>query len=423
MRLPPCSAPLIPSYRPQPMLSPVLRPTSTPAKHSGFTAVLGALLLSACQVTPLPPGGASSTPAEPIPAPLPEAMAPSASVLAIAGELTPAGIALRDRGVALFEAREDRLAFETWLPLAEAGHPETQFNIGVLLTRSSAIPRDLAAARRWQQLASDAGYAPAHCALGDLLWADRADPLNRQRALAAYLKGANQNEVGCMHNAAAFLLNGLAGAPDVLAGLHWLERSAELGNLASQAQLGSVHLHGRYSPPEHEHALRWLTLASDRGHVDATHDLAYMWEHGLGTQTDLSIAATLYERAAAAGQPQSANNLGLMYRNGQGVPRDAVKAVGYFEQAVAKRNSEAMVNLGDMHYLGLGVAPDAARAAALYQQAANAGLLWGDCRLASLMRHGEGVPLDLKQADTLTQRVQQRLPSANCVVPLSQLLR
>jgi hypothetical protein len=379
-------------------------------------------LLSACQVTPLTPGTDPAADSLPVPA-VTERVVPFAPVLVLAGELTPTGTALRDRGVALFEARQDQMAFETWLPLAEAGHPETQYNIGVLLSRGGAVPRDLTAARRWQQQASDAGYPPAHCALGDLLWADRSDPLNRQRALSAYLKGANQDQASCMHNAAAVLLNGLAGAPDVLAGLHWLERAAEAGNLASQAQLGSLHLHGTYSPPEHEHALRWLTLAADRGHVDATHDLAYMWERGLGTVADLGTAATLYERAAAGGQALSANNLGLLYRNGQGVPQDHPKAVTYFEQAVAQRNSEAMVNLGDMHYLGLGVAANPAQAAVLYQQAANAGLLWGDCRLAALLRHGEGLPRDIPRADQLKQRVQMRMPSADCTTPLSTLLR
>ncbi|MDO8906509.1 tetratricopeptide repeat protein [Hydrogenophaga sp.] len=381
---------------------------------------MGVALLGGCQTTPTP--RASEPAAVPTPAAV-ETQAPSASVLAIAGELTPEGKAQRDRGVALFEAREDALALQVWLPLAEAGHPETQYNLGVLMTRGGTVRRDLAAARRWQEQASAGGYAAANCALGDLLWADRSDPVHRQRALAAYLRGAALGQVPCMHNTAAFLLNGYAGSPDVIAGLHWLERAAEAGSATSQAQLGSAHLHGTYIPPEYERALRWLTLAAEQGHVDATHDLAYMWEHGLGTAPDLTRAAALYQQAAAAGQSLSANNLGLMYRNAQGVPQDHTRAVTFFEQAVGLRNTDAMVNLGDMHYLGLGVPADPARAAALYQQAASAGQLWGDCRMAALLRHGEGVPADAQRANALQRRVLSRMPSADCVTPLSRLLR
>jgi TPR repeat protein len=358
--------------------------------------------------------------AEPLPAPAPS---PSLGPLVTQGQLTPEGTVVRDQGLAQFKAREDASAYQTWLPLAEAGHAETQYNLGVLLTQGGAVPRDEAAARRWHERAVQGDYGPAYCAMGDLLWADRSDPVNRQRAFSAYLRGAAKEELPCMHNTAAILLNGLAGARDLTAGLHWLERAATAGNVDSQFQLGSAHLHGTYGAPQHETARRWLTQAADQGHLDATHDLAYMWEQGLGAEQDLAQAAALYQRAAAGGQPRSANNLGLMYRNAQGVPRDHAQAVKLFQQSAALKNPDAMVNLGDMHYLGLGVPADPAAAGALYQQAANADLLWGDCRLAALLRHGEGMPVDVQRAQALQQRVKDRMPSADCTTPLSRLLR
>lgn len=358
---------------------------------------------------------------QPINEPAPAAHAPEYWV--VNGELTAAGAALRDKGVEQFKAREDVAAFQSWLPLAEAGHPESQFNLGVMLQMGGSVPEDVPAALRWLELAIEGGYAPAHCKQGDLLLSQRDDPLHRQRAFAAYLKGATLGEVDCMHNTGAFMLNGYAGARDVSAGMHWLTRAAEAGKLESQYQLGSAHLLGTYTPPDHEKARHWLAKASDAGHVDATHDLASMWEEGLGSEANPAMAAPLYQRAAEGGQSRSANNLGLMYRNGRGVPVDPVQAVKYFQQAVELKNTEAMVNLGDMHYLGLGVPADPARAAALYQQAADAGLPWGECRLAALLRHGEGVAADPLRADAMQARVHERLPSANCSTPLSRLLR
>ena len=394
-------------------------------------SVASALLIAGCQTAP------TTTAPVPVPAPAPSPSPSPASASqpitepsthapehwAINGQLTPAGVALRDKGVEQFKAREDAAAFQSWLPLAEAGHAESQFNLGVMLQMGGAVPQDVPAALRWLERAIEGGYAAAHCKLGDLLLSQRDDPLHRQRAFAAYLKGAALDEVDCMHNTGAFMLNGYAGARDVSAGMHWLTRAAEAGKLESQFQLGSAHLHGTYTPPDHEKARHWLAKAADAGHVNATHDLASMWEGGLGGESDLAMAASLYQRAAEGGQSRSANNLGLMYRNGRGVPVDPAQAVNHFQRAVDLKNTEAMVNLGDMHYLGLGVPADAARAAALYQQAADAGLPWGDCRLAALLRHGEGVAADPQRADALQARAHERLPSANCATPLSRLLR
>lgn len=341
----------------------------------------------------------------------------------VRGQLTSAGIALRDQGVAQFKASQDADAFQSWLPLAEAGHAESQFNLAVMLQKGDAMAQDLPAALRWYERAVEGGYAAAHCKYGDLMLTQRNNPTSRQRAFATYLKGATLGEVDCMHNTAAFMLNGYAGARDVGAGMHWLTRAAEAGKVDSQFQLGSAHLHGTYAPPDYDQARHWLAKASDGGQVNATHDLAYMWENGLGSEADPAVAAPLYQRAAAGGQSRSANNLALMYRNGRGVPMDFELAVRHFGRAVELGNAEAMVNLGDMHYLGLGVPEEPAQAAALYQQAAEAGLPWGECRLAALLRHGEGVVADPQRADALQARVLERMPSANCATSLSRMLR
>jgi TPR repeat protein len=386
------------------------------SRLTGILCLTSALLLAGCQTPP------TKAPAQaPQPSVAPATQPPEHWV--VRGQLTPAGVVLRDQGVAQFKASQDAEAFQSWLPLAEAGHAESQFNLAAMLQKGGAVAQDVPAALRWSARAAQGGYAAAHCKQGDLLLALRNDAASRQRAFSAYLKGATQGEMDCMHNTGAFMLNGYAGGRDVGAGMHWLTQAAEAGKVESQFQLGSAHLHGTYALPDHGQARRWLAKAADAGHVNATHDLAYMWENGLGGEPDPAMAAPLYERAAAGGQSRSANNLGLMYRNGRGVPVDFVLAVNHFRQAIELRNTEAMVNLGDMHYLGLGAPADPAQAAALYLQAAEAGLPWGECRLAALLRHGDGVTADVQRADALQTRVLARMPSADCTTPLSRMLR
>jgi len=81
------------------------------------------------------------------------------------------------------------------------------------------------------------------------------------------------------------------------------------------------------------------------------------------------------------------------------------------------------VNLGDMHFLGRGTKRDRATAAEHYRRAADNGVAWGDCRLAAMLRHGEGVKRDLKAAAAAEAKAQITLPKADCKTALSKLLK
>lgn len=371
------------------------------------------LLLAACETNPPAPEAKRAADA-------------SAALLSVNGKLTAAGVAAWDRGHALLQAHDDAGALGAWLPLAEAGHAKSQFNIGTLLEtgRGPGMAKNLSAAIGWHIKAANNGHAESNCVLGRLLHKTDGSAAGQRRALDWYLRGAGLGQVFCMHNAAAILLNGEGVPANRGVGLEWLTRAASLGDAGSQASLGSVYLHGTYSVPQNYPKARlWLVKAVAAGHVNATHNFAMMFDEGWGGKKDTSQAARLYRLAANGGQAQSANNLGLLYRHGDGVAVNHVQAAAMFRRAVELNNFDGAVNLGDMYFMGRGVARDWKAAAKLYQRASEAGLAWGDCRLAAMMRHGEGFKRDLPAAKTHEAKARIQIPSADCKTALSKSLR
>ena len=388
--------------------------------HASWVAALSlstsALLLSACQTPPTASDNAAAAPAS-------AAAATSAVILVSNGKLTPAGEAVRDQGLIYYKNRQDAATFHAWLPLAEAGHAESQFNLGVLLQNSNELPNDDRAALGWHEKAAARGYGESHCHVGNLLRKLSRDNESLARARNAYLRGADMGESVCMHNAAAVLLAGEGGPRDAAAGAMWLAKAAEAGLVESQLKLGTAYLHGNYGLNDQPLARHWLGKAAEAGDMHAMHNLAIMHDEGRGGAKDAIAAAALYRKAADAGQGQSANNLGLLYRQGVGVKRDDAQALAWFTRAVALQNFDGAVNLGDMHFLGRGAKRDRAAAAAHYKRAAENGVAWGDCRLAAMTRHGEGLKRDIKAAAAAEAKALAALPKADCRTALSRLLR
>ena len=70
-----------------------------------------------------------------------------------------------------------QVAHDRWLPIADAGHREAQYQLGLLLDRPDFAGRDRSHSFKWLQLAADQGHAQAHDQLQRL--EDDLTPLER----------------------------------------------------------------------------------------------------------------------------------------------------------------------------------------------------------------------------------------------------
>ena len=71
-----------------------------------------------------------------------------------------------EAGVAAARAEDYPAALREWLPLAETGHRDAQFNLGLLFENGLGVARDDAEALRWYRRAAEAGDAAAQYNVG-----------------------------------------------------------------------------------------------------------------------------------------------------------------------------------------------------------------------------------------------------------------
>ncbi len=97
---------------------------------------------------------------------LPKRLAIAAALMATLAAPAWAGI---EEGYDAYERGDYAAAFREWLPLAEAGSAEAQFNIAVMFQKGRGVPADSAEALRWYRLAAWRGHADAQNNLGGML--------------------------------------------------------------------------------------------------------------------------------------------------------------------------------------------------------------------------------------------------------------
>jgi TPR repeat protein len=123
--------------------------------------------------------------------------------------------------------------------LAERGHAEAQFSLGLKFANARGPARDYVQAARWYLKAAEQGHAPAQFNLGVMFG------------------------------------EGQGVARDQAQSLFWLGRAANLGNAAAQYRLGIMHhrasleRHPVNASESRIEAYKWLQLSDDQGYRDA----------------------------------------------------------------------------------------------------------------------------------------------------------
>ena len=70
------------------------------------------------------------------------------------------------QGLTAYEQSNYQTAFKLWLPLAEQGDANVQFNLGVMYAEGQGVKQDDFEAVKWYRQAAEQGYANAQAILG-----------------------------------------------------------------------------------------------------------------------------------------------------------------------------------------------------------------------------------------------------------------
>ena len=136
-------------------------------------------------------------------------------------------------GLAAYERGDYKTAYREWLPLAEQGYAEAQYNLGVMYAKGQGVPQDDAEAVKWYRLAANQGYARAQTNLGFMYEKGRGVP---------------------KHDAEA---------------VHWYRLAAEQGYSRAETRLGRFYGFGIAVPKDFVTAYAWYYLAASQGYEKA----------------------------------------------------------------------------------------------------------------------------------------------------------
>ena len=73
-------------------------------------------------------------------------------------------------------------AFEEWLPLAELGDVEAQYNLGVMYDEGTSVPQDLGKAADWYRMAAEQGFVDAQANLGMMYYQGQGVSCDHEQA-------------------------------------------------------------------------------------------------------------------------------------------------------------------------------------------------------------------------------------------------
>jgi TPR repeat protein len=85
-------------------------------------------------------------------------------------------------------------AHEEWLPLAELGDAEAQFNMGVMYDEGAGVQQDLATAAEWYKKAAEQGFVDAQANLGMMYYHGQGVPCDHKTAVGWLQMAADQGD-------------------------------------------------------------------------------------------------------------------------------------------------------------------------------------------------------------------------------------
>ncbi len=132
-----------------------------------------------------------------------------------------------------FEADNYEEAARLYEPLAARGSETALLNLGWMYNNGHLGPPDREKAMSLWEEAAKGGSATAKHFLG-VAWKQKGD---LQRARALFIEGAELGHKACMSKAGKMLVRGEGGEADSQAGVAWLVRAADSGQIFAQREL------------------------------------------------------------------------------------------------------------------------------------------------------------------------------------------
>lgn len=125
-------------------------------------------------------------------------------------------------GIAAYNRGDPKTALKLWQPLAEAGNPDAQVNIGVLHANGEGVPQSYAEALIWYRKAADLGDVFALNNLGLMYMRGQGITASDRMAVQLYRQAADKNFAPAQFNLATMYAQGRGIEKDKAEAYKWL---------------------------------------------------------------------------------------------------------------------------------------------------------------------------------------------------------
>ena len=284
---------------------------------------------------------------------------------------------------------------ENYFALAKAKYNQLYFS---RIAKEFKEAKEYEKAYEWYLKALDAGETGFDKDLGDIFSTREFSGYNLNKAYECYLPYARKWYGEDEYQYFKKMSESCSSNNDKEGEIFWLTKAAELGDAASQNNVGLYYYRGTDVPQDYEKALYWFRKAAEQDEMYALYNLGICYYYGHGVKQDYKQAYEWYLKSAEYDYANAENYIGLCYENGYGVKQDYKQAVEWFNKAVEKNDKHALYNLGRCYYYGRGVDMDYKRAVELFKKSAEQGHPNAENYIGICYENGYGVTQDYKQA-------------------------
>uniref|UniRef100_A0A7S4KHL1 PH domain-containing protein n=1 Tax=Paramoeba aestuarina TaxID=180227 RepID=A0A7S4KHL1_9EUKA len=228
-----------------------------------------------------------------------------------------------------------------------------------------------ATAKQLFQLAADAKYAAAVCALGWWYCHGYGLPSEEYLGFELYQKAAAQGDKTAQNNVGYCYQYGIGVAQDDQLARHWYTRAIEQSDfLPSFVNLGLMLLDSDADGHPNPQKARGLFLkAAARGSPEGQNNLGYCFQTGTGGNSNSKEAYDLFCKAAKSGYPPAYHNLGQCYEFGLGIEESKEEAFKWYEKGAKAGHNESLLAVGLCYEKGIGTAKDEMKARKAFGEA------------------------------------------------------
>jgi TPR repeat protein len=139
-----------------------------------------------------------------------------------------------------YNSGDYQTAITEWQPLAEAGHADGQFGMGLLYANGFGVPLDDEQALKWYLLAAAQTHAEAQCNIAVMYANGWGVPQSDDEAFKWYSLAADQGVTPAQLGLARMYVGGFGVAKDNVQAHKWFAIAAELGDYNAASKRDSL---------------------------------------------------------------------------------------------------------------------------------------------------------------------------------------